>query len=171
MSYKYKRLFMPNHPTSNKCGLIREHRYYAELKLGRLLKPEEVVHHIDEDKFNNDFDNLVVFKTASDHAAFHKGCKAVLDGDVYWCPDKQQKFKICPLCEQNLIYYQSKCCESCRRIKDRVVDRPSKETLFNMIKIYSFVDIGKSFGVSDNTIRKWCKFYGLPYRKSDLKLL
>lgn len=94
MAYKYKRIYKPNHPTANKCGLMREHRYFAELKLNRLLKPEEVVHHIDEDKSNNSFDNLIVFKSESDHAAFHKGCKAVLDGDVYWCPDKLEKKKI-----------------------------------------------------------------------------
>ncbi len=73
MSYKYKRIYMPNHPTSNKCGLIREHRYHAELKLGRLLKPEEVVHYIDENKYNNQFENLMVFKTASDHMHFIEG--------------------------------------------------------------------------------------------------
>jgi len=24
-------------------------------------------------------------------------------------------------------------------------------------------------GVSDNAVRKWCKYYGLPYRKKDIK--
>ena len=33
----------------------------------------------------------------------------------------------------------------------------------------SFVDIGKEFGVSDNTIRKWCKKYQLPYQKKRIK--
>src|SRR5512138_3070980 len=38
----------------------REHRAIAESVLGRKLKPEEVVHHIDGDKTNNSFDNLLV---------------------------------------------------------------------------------------------------------------
>jgi hypothetical protein len=25
------------------------------------------------------------------------------------------------------------------------------------------------FGVSDNAVRKWCKAYGLPYKKKDIK--
>lgn len=38
-----------------------------------------------------------------------------------------------------------------------------------MIKNKSFCDIGREYGVSDNTIRKWCKLYQLPYRKRDLE--
>gem|GEM_PF-5731867 len=38
-----------------------------------------------------------------------------------------------------------------------------------MIRAETFVSIGKSFSVSDNTIKKWCKAYNLPYRKSDIK--
>lgn len=33
---------------------------------------------------------------------------------------------------------------------------------------YSFVEIGKLYGVSDNAVRKWCKKYGLPYRRRDV---
>ena len=37
-----------------------------------------------------------------------------------------------------------------------------------LIKNKTFVQIGKDYGVSDNTIRKWCKGYGLPYKKKDI---
>ena len=60
MAYKYKRIFMPNHPTAMSDGWMKEHRYIAELKLGRLLKPEEVVHHIDENREHNTLDNLII---------------------------------------------------------------------------------------------------------------
>ena len=50
----------------------------------------------------------------------------------------------------------------------KIKNRPSKETLLNEIKTKSFCAIGKEYGVTDNTIRKWCKFYQLPYRKKDL---
>lgn len=51
----------------------------------------------------------------------------------------------------------------------KVKDRPSKDSLENLIQNHSFVQIGRIYGVSDNAIRKWCKGYGLPFRKSDIK--
>lgn len=51
----------------------------------------------------------------------------------------------------------------------RVVERPNKEKLLSLVKSNTFRQVGKMYGVSENSIRKWCKSYGLPYRKSDLK--
>lgn len=50
----------------------------------------------------------------------------------------------------------------------KVKNRPSKEILLDEIKNKSFSSIGRDYGVSDNTIRKWCKNYKIPYRKKDL---
>jgi HNH endonuclease len=47
-----------------------EHRGVAEQKLGRLLLPSEVVHHIDENKHNNHPDNLAVM-TRAEHMREH----------------------------------------------------------------------------------------------------
>ena len=48
------------------------HRKEAENKLGRKLKPGEVVHHINRDKTNNSPDNLYVFRNQSQHDKAHK---------------------------------------------------------------------------------------------------
>lgn len=47
------------------------HRVVAELMLGRPLRPEEVVHHIDGNKRNNAPENLMVFQSQAEHAAWH----------------------------------------------------------------------------------------------------
>lgn len=47
-----------------------EHRVVMERKLGRPLRDDEIVHHVDEDKSNNDPENLEVM-SQSDHARHH----------------------------------------------------------------------------------------------------
>ena len=55
---------------------------------------------------------------------------------------------------------QNTCFLSYRVVKDR----PSKEELFGLLKQYkNFVEVGKMFNVSDNAIRKWCKWYKIPH--------
>lgn len=50
---------------------VQEHRLKGEAALGRPLKDDEVVHHIDEDKGNNENWNLLVC-TDSYHKALHR---------------------------------------------------------------------------------------------------
>ena len=49
------------------------HRVIAEAKLGRKLKPGEVVHHKDGNSRNNAPENLKVFSSQAEHARSHKG--------------------------------------------------------------------------------------------------
>ena len=49
----------------------KEHRYIMEQKLGRKLKRNEVVHHIDGDRTNNDISNLIVM-SRGEHSALHR---------------------------------------------------------------------------------------------------
>lgn len=46
-------------------------------------------------------------------------------------------------------------------IKRRIVDRPSKEDLFNLLWTMPTSQIAKQFNVSDKCIEKWSKSYGL----------
>lgn len=60
-------------------------------------------------------------------------------------------------------------CESCNQIHLRKVSRPSRQELKQEIRNYSFVELGKKYNVSDNAIRKWCKFYNLPSKRKEIK--
>lgn len=48
------------------------HRVVAEQKLGRKLKPGEVVHHIDGDILNYSPENLEVFPSQAEHLNWHR---------------------------------------------------------------------------------------------------
>lgn len=58
---------VPDHPFATKDGYVREHRLVMEEKLGRYLEPEEIVHHRDGNKSNNDPSNLRVYESNSHH--------------------------------------------------------------------------------------------------------
>ena len=66
----YKFIYLPNHPQADKSGYYEEHRYILEQKLGRLLSPEEITHHKDEVRSNNDPDNLEA-TTNGEHIKHH----------------------------------------------------------------------------------------------------
>lgn len=53
--------------------------------------------------------------------------------------------------------------------KQRKCERPSKEELEKLIYEKPFLQIGKMYTVSDNAVRKWCKQYGLKYKRKDIK--
>lgn len=164
---KYLCEFDPDNPRATKEGYVYTHILVAEEKLGRLLGPEEVVHHVDEDKYNNDPNNLIVFKTKADHSAFYKGCKAVQDGDVWWCPDKYRGL-ICPICGEMKGDYKAAMCKRCSDEKQTVF-KITRDELKDKIRNSNFLRIGREYGVSDNTIRKRCKQYGLPFKSSVIR--
>ena len=85
-------------------------------------------------------------------------------------PDDYYIFKkdtnICKQCGAT-IASKSKLCVSCYN-ENRKITLPPKNELQELIYIKPFTDIGKFYNVSDNTIREWCKQYGLPYKYRDI---
>lgn len=60
-------------------------------------------------------------------------------------------------------------CRECYNQSTRTVERPNKFVLANEIINTNFCAVGRKYGVTDNAIRKWCKAYGLPTKKDELK--
>lgn len=69
----YKVVYRPDHFCclgGSYDGYVYEHKYKMELKIGRALRKNEVVHHKDGDRLNNDIGNLMLM-TRSNHVRFH----------------------------------------------------------------------------------------------------
>ena len=64
-------IWQPHHPFANKNKYVMEHRLVMEKKLGRFLKPKEVVHHINEVRHDNRIKNLQLFKNSGYHLNHH----------------------------------------------------------------------------------------------------
>lgn len=66
----YIAVYFPDHPNSNKEGYIMEHILVMEAILGRWVKEDEVVHHINKNREDNRKENLMLM-TASEHISMH----------------------------------------------------------------------------------------------------
>lgn len=70
------------------------------------------------------------------------------------------------------IYKTSIRCIDCEK-KHRIIPQEKmlidRETLKSLIRITSFTQIGRQYGVADNTVRKWCDKFNLPKRVKDIK--
>lgn len=80
INFRDKRVYLKvhTHPHCNAEGYVLLSRLIVEHLLGRYLNPQERVHHIDGNRYNNDPDNLQVFESQSPHAKMH-GVKRILN--------------------------------------------------------------------------------------------
>ena len=157
---KYKYVYMPSHPRAMSNGCIYEHILIAEQKLGRQLKDGECVHHIDENKRNNDPNNLMVFDSTSSHSGFHNGNKLIKLEDGTYSALKERS-NICPICGKHKSI-GSKICSECS-YKNKIEHIPQKDELLNYLinNNANKSRVAKIYNVSQTTIRHWCKRYGI----------
>lgn len=67
----YIRLYRPDHPWPRRGGYILAHVALIELEIGRRIRSDENVHHIDGDRQNNDRSNLELVKKGA-HSSHHR---------------------------------------------------------------------------------------------------
>ncbi len=69
--------------------------------------------------------------------------------------------QMCGTMTHNSQFCSAECCHRAQRR----ADRPDAQTLARLVFESSFVEVGRHFGVSGNTIAKWCVEAGLPGQK------
>ena len=128
----YIEIYSPNHPYKTANKTVKEHRLVIEKHLGRFLKPNEKVHHINNIRDDNRIENLKLISNHSEHMKnnhrnilhnYHQSLK----------PFDITKFRQCTYCKKvfplsaeyfhrakNLSYgfhYGCKKCRSLRRVQ------------------------------------------------------
>lgn len=56
-----------------------------------------------------------------------------------------------------------------KRNSKRKVPRPSREVLKDEIRNNTFRALGQKYGVSDSSVKKWCKAYNLPHKAFEIR--
>jgi hypothetical protein len=75
--------------------------------------------------------------------------------------ERRQKTTNFCQCGKELKSNRAKSCCECYQLKQRRVERPNKEILKHLIWEKPTTKIAKDYGVTDNSISKWCKHYGI----------
>lgn len=109
---------------------------------------------------------------------YDKAHKLIEEYDIVQKPKKRatkkQKEKVqkehnyCVDCGK-LINNKSQRCKECEHKRQRKIEWPQRNELKQLIRDNSFSAVGRMYNVSDNTIRKWCKNYNLPTKKSEIR--
>lgn len=117
-----------------------------------------------------DFLNITEAQTNSIHKGIYTGHKAF---GYYWeklTDNNSPKNTYSDeeiLAKQDSSFIRSKENILQLSLAQRTVDRPDRNTLKQLIRTMPFTTIGKMYGnVSDNAVRKWCDFEGLPRKKN-----
>jgi DNA-directed RNA polymerase subunit RPC12/RpoP len=129
------------------------------------------IHHIDGNYTNNKEDNLqVLCPNCHSLTENYKGLNTGQGraGRIKYTPKKKY---YCIDCGKEVSKIGALRCSECNRKAQRVVERPSREELKNMIRIIPFTKIAEQYHVSDKAITKWCISENLPSRKKDIKII
>lgn len=81
---------------------------------------------------------------------------------------KNYPYKKCGSCGKYILKQNKRCAECNPKFKRKVKEIPSREELIRMISGSSFEEVGKTYGVSGNAVKKWCERQGLPRYKDDI---
>lgn len=156
----YNYAVVKEHPHATKHGYVLHHRVVMENNLGRLLNPDEVVHHINGDKKDNRIQNLEVLDSRQ-HVRMHG-----LERGSKWCELK------CPQCSKifhrerrntHLIIKKNKwscCSRKCSGTFSRdiqlngVTSKVERAISENLVREYLKYSLDNSEETIDNGIRR-----------------
>lgn len=151
----YKLVYAPNHPRKNEAGYVREHVIVMEQHIGRYLTDDEVVHHIDFNRGNNDISNLRLM-TRSMHSTLHGKLMAKEKGNHL------KEEKKCILCGSPTARFGT-LCKVCQIKQQTKIQLPPIDILVRLVNEKNMEEVARIVGVTSNVLRKWLNKLGIRY--------
>jgi len=137
--YNLKRRLLKNNMLENKCSICGLEPEWNSQKLVMILD------HINGVNNDHRLENLRLLCP---------NCNSQTDT---FAGKRLKKRYNCSICRKTITKY-STICKKCSEMKQRQIqNRPSKEQLLKEIEETNYCAVGRKYGVSDNTIRKWLK--------------
>lgn len=158
-----RRWYIKGNYTEYKCAICGQEPFWNGKAMTLILD------HINGDNHDDRLDNLrwvcgncnIQLDTTNGKNRYHKQT-------INKSKQREVKLKFCIDCGKVISQSATRCPE-CASKAERIVERPTREELKQLIRTTPFTTIGKQFGVSDNAVRKWCDGYGLPRKSSEIK--
>jgi hypothetical protein len=144
------------------CELCGQDEIWKNKKISLILD------HINGDRHDNRIENLRIV-CPNCNASLETHCRGLRafdepysDYDSCICTNRKKKTsKVCIDCYRKKLFEikrQEKLNKKTRKDNRKAI-RPSHNQLVSEIKEFGYVGVGKRYGVSDNSIRKWVKMY------------
>lgn len=118
------------------------------------------LHHKNGDNTDNRLENLVMLCP---------NCHSQTEN--YAGGNRKKRENHCKDCGKVISPKSTYCAKCAAKKKNRrkVENRPSKEELLDMVLHLPFTKIAENYGVSDKAIVKWCRAYGIPSTRKEIK--
>lgn len=166
----------PGHPNAmvvgGEPGWVYEHRLVMECELGRHLEVFEEVHHLNGVRSDNTPSNLILLNS-SHHTRLHNYLRDEAAIENIGAPSNSDEYLDstlrCPTCLSPVNKNKTYCSVKCATLAKRTVKRPDMDALGREIAYNPITTVAEKYGVSDNSIRKWCKSCGLPFTRKDIR--
>ena len=129
------------------------------------------IHHIDGNYKNTVESNLqVLCPNCHSLTATHRGSNLYNGRGLGKYQTRANQKVYCIDCGIEITPGATRCRNCSNKHRETEYQLPiTREELKNLIRTMPFTQIGLKFNVTDNGIRKWCKKYNLPAKRSEIK--
>lgn len=141
----YRYIYSPDHPNKTNQNGVAEHRLVMERHIGRYLRKEEAVHHVNGDTLDNRIENLELYSSNGQHLA-----KDLKGRCPKWSEEGKQKILSATKRRDNSYLQKRRIYVDGERLHQLIAEN-------KLIKM----EIAAELGISVNTLDRYLKLHNI----------